>query len=299
MGFFDGFLGGIKNIGKSVVGAVKTVGKKIGDAGQAVLDFSRNNSIGTTLQDIGGAATLAGVGLAATGIGAPFAAVAEGVGGLAFLGGTGLRAAEIASNKKISGEEKVIRGATDVALPLALPSVLRGAGKVVGAGGRLGIRAADKLSRTGVDAVTSAGKTVIKRAPAASKGYEKAATIFSKATGQKIPTSLKPYAYQAAKGAVIGATAAGYGLKVPALAASKVARGFEKGTGLLRTTPERMVAANALRKMPKDKVTSAVKDIVTSRAGRTKIGLGIAGSVATGITLDQVRKNLEKPSPQM
>lgn len=274
MGFFDGFLGGIKNIGKSVVGAVKTVGKKIGSIPQAVLDFSRDNSIGTTLQDIGGAATLAGVGMAATGIGAPLAAVAEGVGGLAFLGGTGLRAAEIASNKKISGEEKIIRGATDVALPLALPSVLRKAGKVIGAGGRFGVRAADKLSRTGVDAVTSAGKTVIKRSPAA----------------------LKPYAYQAAKGAVIGATAAGYGLKVPALAASKVARGFEKGTGLLRTTPERMVAANALRKMPKDKVTTAVKDIVTSRAGRTKIGLGLAGSVATGITLDQVRKGLE---PQM
>ena len=140
MGFFDGFLGGIKNIGKSVVGAVKTVGKKIGDAGQAVLDFSRDNSIGTTLQNIGATATAAGVVAAASGVGAPLAPVLEGVGGLAFLGGTGVRSLEIASNKNISGQEKVIRGATDVGLALALPGVLKGAGKVIGASGRLGVR---------------------------------------------------------------------------------------------------------------------------------------------------------------
>lgn len=170
MGFFDGFLGGIKNIGKSVVGAVKTVGKKIGDAGQAVLDFSRDHGVGTTLQNIGAASTVAGVALASTGVLAPLAAVAEGVGGAAFLGGTGIRAAEIASNKSKTAEQKVVTGLTDVAAPLVLPSVLRAGTRAAAGLSRAGLSAAKPILRKGVVKALKSDNVLAAKAIQAARG---------------------------------------------------------------------------------------------------------------------------------
>ena len=53
MGFFDNFLGGIKKAGSSVVGAIKTAGKKVGDVGQSAMDFSREKGIASAIQTAG------------------------------------------------------------------------------------------------------------------------------------------------------------------------------------------------------------------------------------------------------
>ena len=109
------------------IGSVKNLFKKIGDTGKSVLHFSQTHGIGSTLQNIGSALTVTGVALGATGILAPLAAVAEGLGGTSLLAGTALRAGEIASNNKTSSSQKLTSGLAEVALPLLLPSAVRGA----------------------------------------------------------------------------------------------------------------------------------------------------------------------------
>lgn len=270
MGFFDGFLGGIKNIGNSVVGAVKTVGKKIGDAGQSVLDFTRQHSIGTILQDVGGGATILGGVLEGTIVGAPLGAVTQGIGGAAFLAGTGLRSLEIASNRNLSAGDKALRGATDVGLALVLPSVLRKTGRVIGASGRLGVRAADKASKVGIDAVKSAGRTVVKRSPAA----------------------LKPYAADAARGAEHGARYAGKALKKSAAGLDYVTSGFESGTTIFKTTGERYAAAKGLSKVSGQELKAATRGILKDPKIRRKVGIGIGLSAAAAYGAKDVQDNV-------
>ena len=144
MGFFDNFIGGIKNVGSSVVGAVKTVGKKVGQAAGAAMDYSRQHEIGSTLQSVGTSLALGGLAIGSTGIGAPVAAGLETLAGGLVAAGTGLRAAEIATDTKSSMAKKLESAATDVALPLLLPGV----SKVAGKAGSLAVR---KVGKAGIE----------------------------------------------------------------------------------------------------------------------------------------------------
>lgn len=146
MGFFSNLLGSIKNAGKSVVGALKIAGKKIGDVGQAALDFSRDHGIGQAIQTAGAIAGVAGVAAGSTVIGAPIAAGLEGLGAVLTGGGTLLKSAEDLSDRSSSIQTKVGK----VALDIAAPYVLGGAAK-------LGAKAAAPLLKSGVTTAVRSG----------------------------------------------------------------------------------------------------------------------------------------------
>ena len=165
MGFFSSFIGGIKKATHSVVGAVKTATKSVGHAVQSGLDYSREHSIGSTMQSVGAALALSGLAVGSTGVGAPVAAAMETLAGGLNLAGTGLRAAEVASNQKIGVGEKLTRAATDVALPLLLagaPMAGKLAGSGIRAGGKAGLTAALQASRPASGMIAASRLNTIK-----------------------------------------------------------------------------------------------------------------------------------------